>query len=347
MPKAPIGPQVGRRQAGPPANAQAPTQAARGPRALHGALVLPLDQLVPDPDQPRRTFDAAALAELAASLKEYGVLQPLVVREDGYLDDERACYMIIAGGRRYAAARLAGLAHLPGVVRDTEGAAQRTTQLVENLQRQDLAPLEEARAFQELMEADGISAEELGKRLHISGQYVRTRLQLLSDQVIADAVEREQLPPTVAREIIRLPDTQQKTEIRAQVQAGQRVSHSDLQRIKDYHSAVGVANPRSKGGGRSAHKAESPLRGSERHVESSESNVRDQPMVDISPTVDVATVPQDATPDELQGALGALDAVALEAVLGYGISRAWSCQELARKIGEWRVGTEKVTRVSN
>lgn len=75
--------------------------------------------------------------------------------------------------------------------------------------------------------------------------------------------------------------------------------------------------------------------------------MRDQPMVDISPTVDVATVPQDATPDELQGALGVLDAVALEAVLGYGISRAWSCQELARKIGEWRVGTEKVTRVSN
>jgi len=83
-------------------------------------------------------------------------------------------------------------------VRETEGATLRVQQLVENLQRQDLAPLDEARAFKELMDAEGLSAEALGARIHISGQQIRERLRLLGDQVRADAVERGQIAPSVA-----------------------------------------------------------------------------------------------------------------------------------------------------
>lgn len=91
---------------------------------LAGAREVPIEQIVPDPDQPRRDWDAeeasGGLAELAASLKEFGVLQPLLVREQGALDDGRARYVIIAGGRRRAAAERAGLATLPVVIRDEE-----------------------------------------------------------------------------------------------------------------------------------------------------------------------------------------------------------------------------------
>ncbi len=333
MPKAPP-PSVSFRkpQAGRPFSEAASTQ-AQGPRALQGAMSIPIEQIAPDPDQPRRAMDDEGLRELAASLTMYGVLQPLLVRDDGYLDDERTRYRIIAGGRRYAAALLAGLARLPVVVRATEGATLRVTQLIENVQRQDLAPLEEARAFQELMDAEGIGAEELGKRLHVSGQYVRTRLQLLSDQIIADAVERAQIPPTVAREIIRLPDTEEKAEVRAQVQAGQRVTHSDLQGIKDRHVAAGVTNPRAKGGGRPSHKAKEarPNSGKDR-VGSPTRRPQDQPLVDTPSSLQGATPPQDSDSNLLALMVGALDIAALDALLVYGEERAWSCAELARAV---------------
>jgi len=337
MPKAPP-PRVsfGKSQAGRPFSEAASTQ-AQGPRAQPGALSNPIEQIVPDPGQPRRDLGDERLIELAASLKEYGVLQPLLAREDGYLDDERARYRIIAGGRRYAAALLAGLARLPVVVRATEGAALRVTQLIENVQRADLAPLEEARAFQELMDDEGIVAEELGKRLHVSGQHIRTRLLLLSDQVVADAVERAQIPPTVAREIIRLPDTEEKAEVRAQVQAGQRVTHSDLRGIKDRHVAAGVTNPRAKGGGRPSRAAkEARPDGRKEHAGSPARRAQDQPLVDIPSSSEGVTGTQAAAPNPLALMVGTLETAAVDALLAYGEERAWSCAELARAVRELR-----------
>jgi len=348
MPKAPP-PRVSFRQpqAGRPFSEAATTQ-AQGPRALQGAMSIPIEQIAPDLDQPRRAMDDEGLRALAASLMEYGVLQPLLVREDDYLADERARYRIIAGGRRYAAALLAGLTRLPVVVKDTEGAALRVTQLVENVQRQDLTPLDEARAFQELMDAEALSAEGLGKRLHISGQQVRTRLQLLSDQVIADAVQRAQIPPTVAREIIRLPDTEEKAEMRAQVQAGQRVTHNDLREIKERHAAAGVANPRSKGGGRPPRTADDRGQGSGDRVQGERQPARYQPMVDVRvpsegaaaayEVTDTAAPPAPAPEVDahFQRALGRVDGPALEVVLLHGVERGWSCEELLWAIRERR-----------
>jgi len=246
--KAPLAiPSLGRGQAAHPAGSPVTRE---GERVLPGAMSVPIEQVVPDPNQPRRDMGDERMAELAASLTEYGVLQPLLVREAGLLDDGRTRYIIIAGGRRYAAALLAGLARLPLLVRESEGATLRITQLVENIQRQDLAPLEEARAFQELMDTDGLTAAALATRLHISPQKVRDRLLLLSDQVMADAVQRGQITPTTARDVLRMADETQ-VPLRASIAEGDRIDGAAIQTARARAAASGVVNPRSKGGGRS------------------------------------------------------------------------------------------------
>jgi ParB family chromosome partitioning protein len=286
---------IGRVQAERPPAPQETARQADGPRTLVGALLVPIEQIVPDPDQPRHDMGGDRLVELAASLKEYGVLQPLLVREAGLLDDGRTRYMIVAGGRRYAAAQQAGLARLPLLVRESEGAALRVMQLIENVQRQDLAPLEEARAFQELMDAEGLNAEKLGARLHKSGQHIRTRLLLLSDQVVADAVERAQITPTVAREALRLPD-EGRMEIRQRIESGEAVGLVDVQQARDSAKAAGIVNPRAKGGGRAAHKGgdtNTPIdtdTPSLTGVSRREERAKYQPTVDNAPPTGAVTV---------------------------------------------------------
>jgi len=332
MPKAPP-PRVSFRQpqAGRPFSEAATTQ-AQGPRVLQGALSIPIEQIAPDPDQPRRAMDDESLRELAASLTEYGMLQLLLVREDGYLNDERARYRIIAGGRRYAAALLAGLARLPVVVRETTGATLRITQLIENVQRQDLAPLEEARAFQELMDAEGLNAEKLGERVHKSGQYVRTRLLLLSDQVVADAVARDQIAPSTAREVLRLPDDA-RADVRARIAAGEALAGADVQAVRDRQAAAGVANPRAKGGGRPPRTTRPAPRGRDALEPSPAAPPADyQPVVDPAPPVTPTVTPigDQGTrfPTAVEGAFARLDSAALATVLDHGVTCGWSCQEL-------------------
>jgi len=217
------------------------------------AREVPIDQVVPDPRQPRQDWahDAGErrLGELAASIREFGVLQPLLAREDGALADGRTRYSIIAGGRRRAAAEMVGLTTLPVVVRGEESARIRMLQLVENLQRQDLSPLDEARAYQELIDMEQVSAEALGVRLHISGQHVRNRLRLLADQVFADAVERRQMSASAARKIMGLPD-EEVARFKGRVVAGERLQSNDVERARARMDAAGVVNPRRKGGGR-------------------------------------------------------------------------------------------------
>ena len=179
-------------------------------RRLPGAMEVPIEQVSPDPGQPRQDWEhnggARRLDELTESVREFGVLQPLVVREDGTIGDGRQRYVIIAGGRRYAAAQRAGLAAVPVVARSEESSRVRILQLVENLQRQDLSPIDEARAYQELIDLENLSPPTIAARLHLSAQHVRDRLRVLSDQVLADAVERQQISATAARDIMQLPD---------------------------------------------------------------------------------------------------------------------------------------------
>ncbi len=223
-----------------------------GPRTppLAGALMVPLACVLPDPDQPRQNWThgdgAQRLDELVASIEEFGVLQPLLVRRDESYTDATPRFRIIAGGRRCAAAARAGLATIPVIVSKEPAERVLVLQLIENLQRQDLAPMDEARAYEALMDLEKLSPPAMAERLHISAQKVRERLRLLADQVLADAVERRQISATAARDIARLPD-EQVAQFRKRVADGEVLQSNDVALARAQLAAQGIVNPRRKG----------------------------------------------------------------------------------------------------
>ena len=138
-----------------------------------GLQTLPVGQLVPNPSQPRRTFDDAALAELAQSLEVRGLIQPIVVRPKG------AAFEIVAGERRWRAAQRAQLHEVPVIVRELSDAETVELAIVENVQRQDLNPIEEAAAYQRLGEEYGHTQEALGRIVGKSRSHIANLLRLL------------------------------------------------------------------------------------------------------------------------------------------------------------------------
>ena len=138
--------------------------------------MLPIGQIDPNREQPRRSVDEAALKELAASIRAVGVLQPIIVAPDG----ER--YTIIAGERRYRASRLAELDEIPAIVRDWDSQRRLEAALVENLQRDDLNPLEEAMGVRRLMDEAGLTQEKAAERLGKSRPAIANLLRLLTLQ---------------------------------------------------------------------------------------------------------------------------------------------------------------------
>ncbi len=162
-----------------------PTGLGRGLGALlpaaqpgqSGLLNLRLSAIVPNPRQPRERFDEASLEELSRSITEMGVLQPVLVRPAAGADGR---YELIAGERRYRAARMAGLDEIPAIVRHTEDAHLLTEALVENIHRTDLDPIEEASAYQQLLDDFGFTHEELANRLGKSRSAISNSLRLLS-----------------------------------------------------------------------------------------------------------------------------------------------------------------------
>jgi ParB family chromosome partitioning protein len=140
-----------------------------------GVADLPVAEIHPNPLQPRRQFSAASLEELADSLKQHGLLQPVVVSRGS-----TGGYELIAGERRWRAARLAGLERIPAVLREPEGDAdQLALALIENLQREDLTPIEEARAYHHLRSELGLSQEEIARRVGKERSTVANALRLL------------------------------------------------------------------------------------------------------------------------------------------------------------------------
>jgi len=136
---------------------------------------LPIDSIIPNQHQPRVHFDEESLAELAASIREIGVLQPVLVRPVG-----DAAYELVAGERRWRAARRAGLAVVPAIVRNTDDIGLVERALVENLHRQDLTPLEEAAAYQQLIEDFELTHEQVANRVGKSRSAVTNTLRLMS-----------------------------------------------------------------------------------------------------------------------------------------------------------------------
>ena len=139
------------------------------------AVTLPIGEIEPNREQPRKAFDDAALAELSASIAQHGVLQPLLVRPMS-----GGGYQIVAGERRYRASRMAGLTELPAVIRELSDKEAAQLALIENLQREDLNPMEEALGFQKLMEGYGLTQEETAHIVNKSRPAVANALRLLN-----------------------------------------------------------------------------------------------------------------------------------------------------------------------
>ena len=168
--------------------------------AQEQVTTLPLQKIEPNPKQPRRSFDPEALQSLADSIAEHGVVQPLAVRDAG-----NGYYQIIAGERRWRAARLAGLTELPVVVLDADDQTVMELALIENLQRQDLNPMEEAEGYRVLIEEYGLTQEQAAARVGKSRPAVTNALRLLAlpDEVRA-MVEEGTLSAGHARAVLTL-----------------------------------------------------------------------------------------------------------------------------------------------
>jgi ParB family chromosome partitioning protein len=165
-------------------------------------LEIPVASIEPNPHQPRRHFDEESLAALTASVRELGILQPILVRR---LTDDR--YELIAGERRWRAARRAGLSTVPAVVRDSTELASLEQALVENLHRADLNPLEEAAAYQQLIEEFGLTHERLSTRLGRSRAAITNTLRLFQlPPPVQKLVGDGQLSAGHARALLATPD---------------------------------------------------------------------------------------------------------------------------------------------
>lgn len=161
-----------------------------------------LDDIHPNPKQPRVSFDEQGLDELAASISEVGLLQPVVVTPD-----EDGSYSLIAGERRWRAARRAGLVEIPAVIRASEGKGVLTEALIENLQRQDLGPLEEAGAYQQLLEDYGMTHDEVAAAVGKSRPAISNTIRLLQlPPPIQGMVERGELSAGHARALLAVDD---------------------------------------------------------------------------------------------------------------------------------------------
>jgi len=138
--------------------------------------MMPVEQLRPNPDQPRRTFDPAALDDLAASLKSKGVIQPLIVRPDPIAP---GAWQIVAGERRWRAAQKAGLSEVPVILRDYDDAELLEIAIIENIQRDDLNPIDEGAAYRSLIDRFGHSQEQVASALGKSRSHVANQMRLL------------------------------------------------------------------------------------------------------------------------------------------------------------------------
>lgn len=178
--------------------------------AAAGILTVSLNELVPSPFQPRRLFTEEALTDLVESIREKGVLQPLLVRETHALN---ARYEIIAGERRYRASKLAGLSEVPVIVKEFDDQATLEVALIENLQREDLSPLEEAEGYKRLLQEFDYTQEALAKVVGKSRSYVANMMRLLDLPItIKNLVENKQLTTGHARALLNASNPEELAE---------------------------------------------------------------------------------------------------------------------------------------
>jgi len=171
-----------------------------------------IDKITRNPNQPRKNFDETALQELADSIKQNGVLQPILVRKVGIK------YQIVAGERRYQASKLAGLNEIPAVVRDIDDKEVFQLALIENLQRSDLSPMEEAKGYRQLIDSQGLTQEGLAKILSKSRSAIANTLRLMDlPTVVQEMIEQGLLTAGHARAILAVPTEEGRVELAQKV----------------------------------------------------------------------------------------------------------------------------------
>lgn len=167
-----------------------------------------LDDIIPNRFQPREKFDEEALNELSASIKEHGVIQPIIVRKIG----EK--YEIIAGERRYKASALAGLTKIPAIIRNLDDKEASKVALLENLQRKDLTAIEEARTYQKILELDSMTQEELGQTMGKSQAAIANKLRLLAlTDEVQEALLNDQISERHARSLLMIENPNEQVEM--------------------------------------------------------------------------------------------------------------------------------------
>lgn len=168
-------------------------------------MQIPIEDIIPNRFQPRLAFDEKALQELSASIKQHGIIQPLVVRRLG----EK--YEIIAGERRYKAATMAGLTAVPAVITVIDDQTSAEVALVENVQRKDLTAIEEAKSYKNLLDKGGLTQEELAKKMGLSQSAVANKLRLLNlSPKVQDALLNEKISERHARSLLSLSIEQEQ-----------------------------------------------------------------------------------------------------------------------------------------
>jgi ParB family transcriptional regulator, chromosome partitioning protein len=202
---------------GPP---ETPAAASRhdGCARLRTAAEIDIDRIVPDPNQPRTDFDPAAIERLAQSMQTHGELQPISVR----WSDDMGRYLIVTGERRWRAAQRAGRRAVAAIILDGSPSESQVLemQLVENCIREDLQPIEQARAFRTLMDRNGWPAARLAEALHLNAATVSRALALLDlPCTVQEAVAAGTLAPSVAYEVAKLADPTTQAEVAARVVA--------------------------------------------------------------------------------------------------------------------------------
>lgn len=205
------------------------------------AVELRLSQIVPNRDQPRKIFDDAALRELAESIKQHGLIQPLLVRpmSDG-------SYQIVAGERRWRASRLAGLERVPVVIKEMPDSEVMELALIENLQREDLNPIEEAEGYKTLMDTYSLTQEQVADRVGKSRSAVANALRLIGlYDAEKEALQNGEITAGHARALMSIPDKELRRQALELAKSGASVRQ--IERISKQQTAgITMKKPRIK-----------------------------------------------------------------------------------------------------
>lgn len=171
-------------------------------------LQVPVEDIIPNRFQPRLSFDDTSLNDLALSIKQHGIIQPLVLRRK---NDK---YEIIAGERRFKAAKLAGLASVPAVISNLDDNASAEVAIVENIQRKDLTAIEEAKSFQALLDKGYMTQDELARKMGLSQSAISNKLRLLTlDESVQEAILSEKISERHARTLLKVPSHEKQKEL--------------------------------------------------------------------------------------------------------------------------------------